>query len=210
MNAVEYELGIAGTPAGGNPIMRINHLVLVSLLFLTGCQVGAEGASDPAEAAIQSRVIKTESEGLVLIQEVLVEAAVESVWAAYTTEDGWRAWASPAVEIDLRAGGTIRTHYGAEARVGDPGTNTIRILNYVPERLLTLQADVEERWPAIMKEDAGDLMNVIVFESLDKKRTRIVSYGVGYRDSEAYAELMEFFIPANEGLFEALKDHLEK
>ena len=114
------------------------------------------------------------------------------------------------MEIDLRAGGTIRTHYGPDASVGDPGTNTLHILNYVPERLLTLQAEVEERWPEIMKEDAGNLMNVIVFEPLSENRSRILSYGVGYRDSEAYDELMEFFIPANEGLFQVLKDYLEK
>ena len=188
--------------------MSIKHLV--PLLLLTACQVSGNGAGDPAEVPIQSRIIKTESEDLILIQEVVVEASVQRLWAAYTTEEGWRAWAAPAVEIDLRAGGTIRTHYGPEASVGDPGTNTLHILNYVPERLLTLQAEVEERWPEIMKEDAGNLMNVIVFEALSENRSRIMSYGVGYRDSEAYDELMEFFIPANEGLFQVLKDYLEK
>ncbi len=53
-------------------------------------------------------------------------------------------------------------------------------------------------------------MNVIVFEPLDGGRTRIQSYGVGYRDSPAYDELMKFFIPANEGLFKKLKEHLEE
>ena len=117
--------------------MSIKHLV--PLLLLTACQVSGNGAGDPSEIPIQSRIIKTESEDLILVQEVVVEASVQRLWAAYTTEEGWRAWAAPAVEIDLRAGGTIRTHYGPEASVGDPGTNTLHILNYVPERVLTLQ-----------------------------------------------------------------------
>jgi len=188
--------------------MKLKYIA--PLLALTACQVNSPKEAAPIGLAIQSRLIKTDSEDLVLLQEVIVEASVEKVWAAYTTEDGWRAWASPAVEIDLRAGGMIRTHYGAGARVGDPGTNTLHIVNYVPERLLTLRAEVEERWPEVMKQDSVNLMNVIVFESMGENRTRILSYGVGYKDTEAYAQLMEFFIPANEGLFQVLKDHLEK
>ena len=182
---------------------------IAPLLVLSACQVNCP--EDPVQDvdAIQSRLIRTDSADLVLLQEVLVEASVQSVWHAYTTEEGWKAWASPAVEIELRAGGSIRTHYGADAKVGDPGTNTIHIVNYVPERLLTLRAEVGERWPEVMKQDSGNLMNVIVFESLGEHRSRILSYGVGYRDSEAYDKLMEFFIPANEGLFRGLKEYLE-
>lgn len=155
-------------------------------------------------------MIRTEAEDLVLVQEVLLDAPVDRVWSAYTTPEGWTAWASPVAEIDLRSGGTIRTHYDATATIGDPGTNTLRIVNYVPERLLTLQAELSEGWPEVMKEDAENLMNVIVFEPTDDDKTRILSYGVGYRDSEAYAELMEFFIRANEGLFETLKTAVER
>ena len=180
------------------------------VLLLAACQVHNPISEPPSEDPIQSRIIKTDSKDLVLVQEVLVEASAEKVWNAYTTEEGWKAWASPAVEIDLRTGGTIRSHYGAGARIGDPGTNTIHIVNFVPERLLTLRAEVGDRWPDVMKEDAGHLMNVIVFEPMGAERTRILSYGVGYRDSEAYDELMEFFIPANEGLFLILKDYLEE
>lgn len=182
---------------------------LVTLVALSMPQ-SSESPEPALEAeAIQSQLIKTDSNDLILLQEVVVEAPVEEVWNAYTTEEGWRSWASPVVEIDLRAGGTIRTHYGADAKIGDPGTNTLHILNYVPLRLLTLQAEVEDRWPEVMKQDAGNLMNVIIFESPTPAQTRILSYGVGYRDSEAYTELMNFFIPANEGLFKVLKSSLE-
>lgn len=66
-----------------------------------------------------------------------------------------------------------------------------------------------ERWPEVMKADAGNLMNVIVFEAQGESLTRLQSYGVGYRDLQEYDDLMKFFISANEGLFEKLKEHLE-
>ncbi|QDU69332.1 SRPBCC family protein [Engelhardtia mirabilis] len=187
--------------------MGIERIIL--LAALTSCHAGGPPTAELSHAPIQSRLIEAAAGDLVLLQEVLLEAPVGEVWKAYSTEDGWRAWAAPAVEIDLRAGGTVRTHYGEGAAIGDPGTNVIHIVNYVPERLLTLRAEVEDRWPEVMKQDAGNLMNVIVFEPKGDDRTKILSYGVGYRDSQAYRDLMEFFIPANEGLFQVLKDHLE-
>ena len=100
-------------------------------------------------------------------------------------------------------------HYAPEAKIGDPGTNTLHIVNYVPAKVLTLRAEVSDRWPEVMKQDAGNLMNVIVFDDLGDAGTRVRSYGVGYRDLPAYDELMEFFIPANEGLLRKLKGLLE-
>jgi len=167
-------------------------------------------AQTESESQIQSEILKTDSQEIILIQKVIVKAPVKDVWRAYTTNNGWVAWASPIAEIDLRVGGTIKTHYGDNAKIGDAGTNTLHIVNYVPERVLTLRAELSDRWPEVMKEDDGRLMNVIVFEEIHEKSTRILSYGVGYRDIPAYDKLLEFFIPANERLFKKLKDCLEQ
>ena len=175
------------------------------IALLIGTAVHAE---EPT--AISSRVETTAANELILTQEVLVDASVAEVWEAYTTTEGWLAWVAPNAEVDLRAGGTIRTNYDPDARIGDPGTNTLHILNYVPERVLTLQAELSERWPDVMKEDGEHLMNVVLFDDLGAAGTRIRSYGVGYRADPAYDELMEFFIPANERLYAKLKAYLEE
>lgn len=190
-----------------NPSYALAVRALLLLGAMTACQAPTPHSDEPD---IASEVITTTAGDLVLLQTVRVDAPIADVWSAYTTEAGWRAWAAPHVEIDLRSGGTIRTHYQADAKIGDAGTNTLHVVNYVPERLLTLQADVEERWPEVMKQDAGNLMNVLVFESIHANRTVVHSYGVGYRDSDEYHKLMEFFLPANEGLLRGLVDYLEK
>ncbi|GJM26418.1 MAG: hypothetical protein DHS20C16_28330 [Phycisphaerae bacterium] len=198
---------------------KADRILLTSITSIAIAGVMTFGWSSPADAnekngtdqskKVSSRVVKTDAGERIVIQEVLIDASVAKVWKAYTTDDGWTAWASPAAKIDLRAGGTIRTHYTPTAKIGDAGTNTLHIINYVPEKVLTLQAELSERWPDVMKQDADNLMNVIVFESLGKKRTRLLSYGVGYRDDPAYDKLMEFFVPANEGLFAKLIDYVE-
>ena len=191
---------------------NLNTLYIPLILSLSlGVVAVSEGSAQRADSGpdITSRVVATEAGERILIEEVQVEASVGAVWRSYTTNDGWTGWASPLAEIDLRVGGTIRTHYTIGATIGDPGTNVLHIVNYVPERVLTLQAEVGHNWPEIMKEDAQHLMNVIVFEAQGENRTRILSYGVGYRDTPAYEELLGFFVPANEGLYRNLKAFLE-
>ena len=187
--------------------MSARHLLTVlgcGLLLSSGIAV-----AEDVKPQIKSEILKTEAQEMVLVQEAWVDAPIAEVWRAYTTSEGWMAWAAPLADVDLRAGGTIRTHYGADAKIGDPGTNTLHIVNYVPERVLTLRAELSERWPDVMKQDDGKLMNVVVFDAQGESTTRIQSYGVGYRDVPAYADLMKFFIPANEGLLKKLKEHLE-
>lgn len=194
--------------------MSTNRALPVFTLVLFAICVVPSGA-DPTVSAdsrsedVSSRLIKTAAGDQILVQDVWIDAPVSKVWEAFSTEKGWTAWSAPVAKIDLRAGGSIRTHYTPDATIGDPGTIVLHIVNYVPERLLTLRAELSDRWPEVIKEDAGRLMNVIVFERITDKRTHIISYGVGYRDTPAYTDLLNFFMPANEGLYRKLKEVLE-
>lgn len=78
----------------------------------------------------------------------------------------------------------------------------------MPERVLTLQAELQANWPEVTKEQAGKLMNVILFEPLEGNRTKITSYGCGYGAGEAFDGLLKFFVPANERLFGQLQTYL--
>ncbi len=162
------------------------------------------GGSDP----ISSRILETAVGERVLAQEIRIQAPVAEVWDCYVTEEGWTAWASPVAQVDLRCGGTIRTHYRADAEIGDPGTNVLHIVNYVPQKVLTLRAELQDNWPEVMKQDEGHLMNVIVFEPAGEN-TVLRSYGVGYRDGAAYQGLLGFFRSANEGLYRKLIAYAE-
>lgn len=168
-----------------------------------------EPIEDAPNASPASRVETTPGGELVLVQSMIVSAPIESVWQAYTTSEGWRAWVAPVAEVDFRAGGIIRSHYTPGANLGDPGTIELRVVNYVPLKFLTLQADVAANFPDFVKRDADNLFNVVTFEKLGARATRIVSYGVGYRDTEKYRELLEFFTGANEQTLAKLKAYVE-
>ncbi|MGB0715832.1 MAG: SRPBCC domain-containing protein [Phycisphaerae bacterium] len=168
-----------------------------------------EKTEDNSTTAISSKIEETKAGELILVETVLIAAPVDKVWAAYTTTAGYTSWAAPVAEIDFRVGGTIRTHYDKDAKIGDPKTNTVRILNYVPRKVLTLQADVSDNWPDIMKEQAEYLYNVILFEKISPNSTRLTSYGLGYRDNPEMRNLMKFFVRANKGLYANLLKAVE-
>ncbi len=183
--------------------------VLPPALLAAFLLVGQGLASEESESTIRSRVEKTEAGERILVQEAFFDAPLEAVWDAYTTEEGWTAWAAPKARIDLRVGGEILTQYDTSLEIGDAGTNRLTIVNYVPRAVLTLKADLQPNWPEIMKRDADNLSNVILFEALDGGRSKITSYGIGYRDAAEYDALLKFFIQANEGLLKGLQRYLE-
>lgn len=147
---------------------------------------------------------------LVLIQEFTVDAPVQKVWDAYTTKKGYEKWAVPLAKFDLKVGGSIKTNYNAAGTIGDSTTIVTHIINYVPQRLLTLQAEISENFPQFMKEDAKDFYNVIYFDEVEDGRTHIKSFGIGYKNNPQYLSLMDFFITANEETLLKLIDYLEK
>lgn len=180
----------------------------LALFSLASCQLRqGEISETPFVEDATSHVLRTDAGELVLQQETTIAAPIEDVWRAYTTVEGWTAWAAPNAEIDLRVGGTIRTAYQGE--IGGSNTNTLHIVNYVPERLLTLRAELSGNWPEIMKEDAEKLTNVTLFDETADGVTRIQSFGIGYTDAPEYDQLMSFFIKANESLYQNLRAYLE-
>jgi uncharacterized protein YndB with AHSA1/START domain len=162
------------------------------------------------EERISSTIDSTKSPELVLIQEFKVKAALDAVWNAYTTKKGWESWAVPLAEIDLKVGGIIKTNYNASGKIGDSTTIITHIVNYVPKRLITLQAEITDNFPEFMKEDAKDFYNVIYFDELENGYVNVKSFGIGYKNNTKYLSLMNYFITANEKLLLQLISYLEK
>jgi len=146
---------------------------------------------------------------LVLIQEIVVDSPIDSVWAAYTTKKGWESWAVPLAEIDLKVGGFIKPNYNKTGKIGDSTTIITCIINYVPKKLITLQAEITDNFPEFMKKEAEDFYNVIYLDENEKGKTSVKSYGIGYKNNPKYLSLMDYFISANEKLLMKLILYLE-
>jgi len=195
-------------------LQNMNKLIAIAIAivfcaFIASCASNYKIAIENKHQ-IMSQVDSTYTPEVVLIQEVRISVPIEKVWVAYTTKQGWESWAVPMAEVNWKVGGLIRTRYDTKGKIGEAGTIVNHIVNYVPMRLITLQAELSPHFPEFMQKDAKDFYNVIVFNKIDDYHTKVESFGIGYKDTEEYHSLMKFFIPANEQSYINLINYLEK
>lgn len=156
-----------------------------------------------AHDIISSEMVQTGPGEQALKQTLIVDADLETSWSYYTNPEYITRWMTPVAQVDLATGGAIRTNYDACAAIGDEGTITLNIVNFVPQTMLTLQASLDTQREAEWMSDEiwakrDRLYNVITFEELADGRTQIVSWGLGYGTSEAWQQILGFFIAGNE------------
>jgi uncharacterized protein YndB with AHSA1/START domain len=132
-----------------------------------------------------------------------LEAGIDEVWDAFTTNEGLRMWMAPLVEIDLAVGGTIRSSYDPGGNLGDDGTITNTILAYDSKRMLALKATgYPDGFP--FAEAARETWSVFYFDAVSSSKTAVTIVGLGYTDSEESIKLRAFFEPANAELLRRL------
>lgn len=184
------------------------YILILALLVFPYIHYG-QNIDKELEQRVISKIDSTRTQELVLIQEFTINVPIDSVWNAYTTKQGWESWATAIAEIDFKINGTIKTNYNKDGKIGDESTIILHVLNYVPRRLLTLQAELADHFPEFIKEDEKDLYNVILFEEQGLAKTKVMSYGIGYKNNEKYRSLMQFFVKGNEQSFNNLISYLE-
>lgn len=187
----------------------MNIFFLLTLFVCTPFLSFAQTAGESTEKRVTSVVDSSDVNNMVLKQSFVVNVGIDSVWNAYTTERGWESWATPISEIDFKINGTIRTNYNKDGKIGDESTITLHIINYVPGEMLTLQPEIAPHFPEFMKEDEKDLYNTILFEEVSPTKTKVTSYGIGYKYNDKYMSLMKFFIQGNEQSYINLISYLE-
>lgn len=163
----------------------------------------SSAAPSAVGSEVEVRVEEHAGGARVLVHEVVVPAPLAEVWAAFTTADGWMSWAVPFAHMDFRLGGEIESSYHLSAKKGDAGNIKNRILAFVPQRMIALQAVAAP--PGFPHPEVlAELFSVIELEAVDGGHTRVRMAGVGYRDDPRHAEILEKFRGANRWSLEQL------
>lgn len=141
-----------------------------------------------------------------IVAEGVVNAPVATVWKAWTTTAGLAAWLAPHVDIDLKVGGLMRTHYDEKGKLGDAGSIENRILSFDPERMLSIQvAKAPADFPFRAK--ASQMWTVLYFAPAADGKTSLRIVGLGFgSDSESQA-MKEFFERGNAYTLGELQKH---
>ncbi len=75
-----------------------------------------------------------------VVYETEIDADIDAVWNAFTTNDGLQKWMASLVEIEFAVGGKMKSNYNAKGKIGDETTIENTILSFDPMRMLSLKA----------------------------------------------------------------------
>lgn len=129
--------------------------------------------SFPAERAIRARIV--------------VEAGLDEVWKAWTTESGVRSFFAPDCHIELRVDGPYEIYFDPGAKPGSRGAEGVRILALQPKTMLAFTWNA----PPHLDQAREQWTHVIVrLRRLKKDRTEVTlvhnGWGVGDQWDQAY------------------------
>src|SRR5579872_5170648 len=179
--------------------MRRLYPLMAALFMFNGASAFAGDFPDIADRSY------TEANGSrVLKLTIRIEAPATSVWALFSSAEGWQSWAVPVAWVDFGVGGTIETSYDANATRGRRENIKNAIVAYVPGRLIALR-NVQAPPDFEHAEEFGQTVTVISLRSSSGNATEVELDGVGYRPGMAFDALFEKFRRGDSWTLEQLK-----
>lgn len=140
------------------------------------------------------------------VTEGLINAPVAEVWRIFTTPEGFKATGAAQADMDLRVGGTIRSHYDSKGRLGDSETIVNEILAYEPQRMLATRIrQAPASFPHGQAIDGP--WTVIYFTPAGTDMTLVRIVGLGYRDDAQSQAMRQFFVHGNRQTLEEIARH---
>ena len=140
----------------------------------------------------------------VLRIEFIIPEARSEAWKLFTTAQGLKKWAAPVVAIDYRIGGRILTNYDQAKSLRDPGTIRLPILNYLEEEMITLKVNLNDKFPADLRRQDGNLQEIIQLQDLGDGRTHITSSMLGWGTGAHWDKAYSFFAAGNAWTYQQL------
>jgi uncharacterized protein YndB with AHSA1/START domain len=175
-----------------------------SLLSKSAAALGALACTLCQAQEVTTTTLRTASGERVVRVETVLRQPPEAVWKAFATEQGLRCWVAPVVRLDLRTGGSLTTNYDKGAAIGDAGTISLGILNYVENEEITYKVKLTDAFAERLRAEDGNLQEVVQLQRLADGGTKVVSSMVGWGNGEEWEKIFAFFAKGNEWTYKNL------
>lgn len=126
--------------------------------------------------------VPTPDEPTAIRVERTVNAPVEAVWRAWTTNEGAQEFFARKTNIELRIGGPYEILFLPENPPGQRGAENLEILSYLPMEMLSIQWDAPPQFSHARGERTWV---VIMLEPVDASRTRVRLTHLGWDEMKA-------------------------
>jgi uncharacterized protein YndB with AHSA1/START domain len=125
--------------------------------------------------------------------EEIIPAEIQSVWQAWTTEEGARSFFAPQCMIDLRPGGAYEMYFDLESPAGLRGGEGCVVLAIEEPHLLSITWNAPPELPRIREHHTHV---AIYLEALEGSRTQVTLIHDGWGIGKDWQRAREYFVRA--------------
>jgi len=120
----------------------------------------------------------------------VVEAGLDQVWAAWTTEEGVRTFFAPDARIRLEVGGPYELYFDLQAEPGSRGAEGVQILALQPKTMLAFTWNA----PPHLDQVRGQWTHVVVrLRRLEANRTEVTLFHDGWGKGGQWEQAFDYF-----------------
>lgn len=125
--------------------------------------------------------------------QVVISAAVQEVWQAWTTEEGVKTFFAPDCKIDLRVGGAYEIYFNPDASPGERGGEGLTVLAVQPKKMFSFTWNA----PPSLPEVRGQLTHVaLYFQEAGRDRTIFTLAHDGWGSGGQWDQAFDYFTRA--------------
>lgn len=126
----------------------------------------------------------------VLVLETEVDASVDDVWQAWTTDAGLCSFFAPTCHVELAPGGAFEILFDADAPEGQRGSEGMRVMAFEPKGMLSFTWNFP---PHLTDIRSMCTLVVVRFRSLAPMRTHVTLTQIGWGEGASWNEGFKYF-----------------
>ena len=125
--------------------------------------------------------------------EVIVNAGVDAVWEAWTTEAGIKTFFAPACKIESRVYGAFEMYFNPNGAPGERGGEGNLILALQPKNMLSFTWNAPPHLPNVRQQRTSV---VVRFKELEKGQTKVTLIESGWGEGAEWDQAFAYFSKA--------------
>lgn len=125
--------------------------------------------------------------------EIEVEAPLEELWRAWTTEEGTRSFFAPECKVDLKVYGEYEMYFAPDAPEGSRGGEGCKILAFQENHFLSFTWNAPPHLPTVRDQKT---VVIIRFARLSYKLTKLNFTHLGWGTGDEWDQAYEYFVKA--------------
>lgn len=140
----------------------------------------------------------------VLRLELIMPIDKTTAWELFTMDEQLKKWIAPLAHIELKTGGFILTNYDSTKSLSDSSSIRPGIINYIEKELLTLKVTLNNNFAMSVRNEDGNLQELIQFTEVGHGKTKIISSMIGWGNGPEWDKMYIFFVKGNEWTYEEM------